>query len=194
MPAFSCSSRHFTHFAIYWIIFGVGNFSRGFFVCSERKMFDFRECWGRHGGGGGGQAPVCFHYGLSRLSEVTIFVTDACMLNPVREGEEDWSDSLPSPLENFLFINIFAPIAAEFVLNDKDRFLTISVHFQIKLLENQVDEAVYFFVSDTVNSLVSDHTWFAAKWSLTGGGRLWEKWHASILLPISKIFGQTTFI
>ena len=41
------------------------------------------------GGGGGGQAPACFHYGLSRLSEVTIFVTDACMLNPVREGEED---------------------------------------------------------------------------------------------------------
>ena len=38
---------------------------------------------------GGGQAPVCFHYGLSRLSEVTIFITDACMLNPVREGEED---------------------------------------------------------------------------------------------------------
>ena len=35
------------------------------------------------------EAPACFHYGLSRLSEVTIFVTDACMLNPVREGEED---------------------------------------------------------------------------------------------------------
>ena len=30
MPAFCCSSRHFTHFAIYRIIFGVGNFSRGF--------------------------------------------------------------------------------------------------------------------------------------------------------------------
>ena len=30
-----------------------------------------------------------FHYGLSRLSEVTIFITDACMLNPVREGEGD---------------------------------------------------------------------------------------------------------
>ena len=42
------------------------------------------------GGVMGGQAPACFHYGLSRLSEVTIFVTDACMLNPVREGEEDF--------------------------------------------------------------------------------------------------------
>ena len=41
MPAFSCSSRHFTHFAIYRIIFGVGNFSRGFFVCSERKCSIF---------------------------------------------------------------------------------------------------------------------------------------------------------
>ena len=30
MPAFSCSSIHFTHFAIYRIIFGVGNFSKGF--------------------------------------------------------------------------------------------------------------------------------------------------------------------
>ena len=37
----------------------------------------------------GGQAPTCFHWGLSRLSEVTIFVTVACMLNPVREGEEE---------------------------------------------------------------------------------------------------------
>ena len=41
MPAFSCSSIHFTHFAIYRIIFGVGNFSRGFFVCSERKCSIF---------------------------------------------------------------------------------------------------------------------------------------------------------
>ena len=49
----------------------------------------------------GGQAPACFHWGLSRLSEVTVFATDACMLNPVSEAEEDWSDSLPSPLENF---------------------------------------------------------------------------------------------
>ena len=41
MPAFSCSSRHFTHFAIYLIILGVGNFWRGFFVCSERKRSIF---------------------------------------------------------------------------------------------------------------------------------------------------------
>ena len=41
MPAFSCSSRHFTHFAIYRIIFGVDNFSRGVFVCSERKCSIF---------------------------------------------------------------------------------------------------------------------------------------------------------
>ena len=41
MQAISCSSRHFTHFAIYRIIFGVGNFSRGFFVCSERKCSIF---------------------------------------------------------------------------------------------------------------------------------------------------------
>ena len=37
---------------------------------------------------------------FSRLSEVTIFITDACMLKLVREGE----DSSPSPLENFLLI------------------------------------------------------------------------------------------
>ena len=41
MPAFSCSSIHFTHFVIYRIIFGVGNFSRGFFVCGERKCSIF---------------------------------------------------------------------------------------------------------------------------------------------------------
>ena len=41
MPAFSCSSIHFTHFAIYRIIFGVGNFSRGFFVCGECKCSIF---------------------------------------------------------------------------------------------------------------------------------------------------------
>ena len=41
MPAFSCSSIYFTHFAIYRIIFGVGNFSTGFFVCSERKCSIF---------------------------------------------------------------------------------------------------------------------------------------------------------
>ena len=41
MPAFSCSSRHFTHFAIYRIIFGVGNFWRGFSLCSERNCSIF---------------------------------------------------------------------------------------------------------------------------------------------------------
>ena len=41
IPAFSCSSRHFTHFAIYRIIFGVDNFSRGFFVCSKCKCSIF---------------------------------------------------------------------------------------------------------------------------------------------------------
>ena len=41
MPAFSCSSIHFIHFAVYRIIFGVGNFSRGFFVYSERKCSIF---------------------------------------------------------------------------------------------------------------------------------------------------------
>ena len=61
-------------------------------------MFDFRDCFIlflfaaineiRHITKCG-QAPACFHRGLSRLSEVTIFVTDACMLNPVREGGED---------------------------------------------------------------------------------------------------------
>ena len=29
---------------------------------------------------------------------------------------------------------------------------------------------------NTVNSLVSDHPWFTAKWLLTGGGRLREQW------------------
>ena len=28
--------------------------------------------------------------------------------------------------------------------------------------------------SNTVNSLVSDHPWCKEKWSLTGGGPLWE--------------------
>ena len=82
MPAFSFP-RHLIHFAIYRIIFGVGNFSRRLFVCSERKCSIFVSViigW---------QVPACFHKGLSRHSEVTIFVTDACMLNPVREGGED---------------------------------------------------------------------------------------------------------
>ena len=63
-------------------------------------MFDFRECLilflfcsdyklNSPHCVMGGQAPACFHWGLSRLSEVTICATDACMLNPVREGEED---------------------------------------------------------------------------------------------------------
>ena len=34
---------------------------------------------------------------------------DACMLNPVREGEEDWSDSLPSSLENFWKFLVLTP-------------------------------------------------------------------------------------
>ena len=64
------------------------------FICSGYKLNSPHYVMG-------GQAPACFYWGLSRLSEVTIFATDACMLNPVREGEEDWSDSLPSSLENF---------------------------------------------------------------------------------------------
>ena len=63
-------------------------------------MFDFREClilflfaqamnFNSPHCVMGGQAPACFHWGLSRLPEVTIFATDACMLNPVGEGEED---------------------------------------------------------------------------------------------------------
>ena len=56
--------------------------------------------------GGGGQAPACFHWGLSRLSEVTIFVMDACMLNPVRKGERIEAIRYRRRLkifENFLF-------------------------------------------------------------------------------------------
>ena len=86
----------FQLFAIYRNIFGVGNFLRGFFVCSERKcaicvsvLFCFYLLQKLNSPHYGGQAPARFHYGLSRLSEVTIFVTDACMLNRVREGEED---------------------------------------------------------------------------------------------------------
>ena len=123
MPAFSCSSIHFTHFAIYRIIFGVGNFSRGFFVCSERKCSIFVSvlfCFyllrlyikfatshhGRH-------APACFNKGLSRLSEVTIFVTDPCMLNLVREGEEDYIEAIRyrrrlKIFENFLFFFVLS--------------------------------------------------------------------------------------
>ena len=67
-------------------------------------MFDFRECFIlllfaqptnkfatlRHGGGGGGGAgPGLFSLGAFPTSEVTFFFKDACMLNPVREGEED---------------------------------------------------------------------------------------------------------
>ena len=51
------------------------------FICSGHKLNSPHYIMG-------GQAPSCFHWGLSRLSEVTIFATDACMLNPVREGEE----------------------------------------------------------------------------------------------------------
>ena len=118
MPAFSCSSIHFTHFAIYRITFGVGNFSRGFFVCSERKCSIFVSvlfCFyllrlqfkfatlhhGRH-------APACFHKGLSRLSEVTIFVTDPCMLNPVREGEEDYIEAIRYRRRLKIFENFFS--------------------------------------------------------------------------------------
>ena len=61
-------------------------------------MFDFRECFILFLFAAinqichimkCGQAPACFNWGLSRLSKVTIFVTDACMLNPVRERGED---------------------------------------------------------------------------------------------------------
>ena len=209
MPALRCSSRHFTHFAIYQIIFGVGNFSRGFFVCIEHEcsifvsvLFCFylkrsplipvislsaslcstqklikyskpNAVWARRNAFMRDFPyfveiyPVCQPSAvlpdISLISlfiwsylELTIFREDflsvarvnvrflwvfyfvficcyklnsphyvmraspglfslgafptsrshdfrhgCCMLNPVREGEEDWSDSLPSLLENF---------------------------------------------------------------------------------------------
>ena len=57
---------------------------------------------------GGMPRPVFIISGLSRLSEVTIFVTDACMLNLVREGEEDCIEAIRyrrrlKIFENFLF-------------------------------------------------------------------------------------------
>ena len=47
--------------------------------------------------------------------------------------------------------------------------------FGIKSAAIQVRVKVVAMINITVNSLISDHPWFAAKWSLTGGGRLWEK-------------------
>ena len=40
--------------------------------------------------------------------------------------------------------NIFAPKAAEVVLNDKDRILKISVHFQISYIQNDVGDPHLF--------------------------------------------------
>ena len=70
------------------------------FICSGYKLNSPHYVMGE-------QVPACFHWELSRLPEVTIFAKDACMLNPVREGEEDWSDSLPSSLENFWKFLVF---------------------------------------------------------------------------------------
>ena len=56
----------------------------------------------------GGQAPACFYWELSRLSEVTIFATDACMLNPVgreRRIEEIRYRRRLKIFENFLFFS-----------------------------------------------------------------------------------------
>ena len=78
-------------------------------------------------------APACFHWGLSRLSEVTIFVTDACMLNPVlvREGGKDWSDSLPSTLENFLFIFVYSSnCASKWISDCKCAFRVVALNIQ----------------------------------------------------------------
>ena len=49
--------------------------------------------------------------------------------------------------------NIFAPTAAEAVSNDEERFLKISVHFQISYLQNEVGDPIYFCISYTSNLL-----------------------------------------
>ena len=62
----------------------------------------------------GGMPRPVFIRGLSRLSEVTIFVTDPCMLNLVREGEEDYIEAIRyrrrlKIFENFLFLLFCSP-------------------------------------------------------------------------------------
>ena len=39
---------------------------------------------------------------------------------------------------------MFAPTAAEVVSNDEDRFLKISVHFQVSYLQNEVGDPQLF--------------------------------------------------
>ena len=56
---------------------------------------------------GGIPRPV-FIGGFPDFPKVTIFVTDPCMLNPVREGEEDYIEAIRyrrrlKIFENFLF-------------------------------------------------------------------------------------------
>ena len=74
------------------------------FICSGYKLN--LPHYGRH-------APACFNKGLFRLSEVTIFVTDPCMLNLVREGEEDYIEAIRyrrrlKIFENFLFFFVLS--------------------------------------------------------------------------------------
>ena len=108
--SFQFSQTFTIHFNIYRIIFGVVAIFREDFssVASVNVRFSWRFLWfccyklnppQYVMGTGLGRLGL-----FSRLSEVTIFITDACMLKLVREGEEDWSDSSPSPLENFLLI------------------------------------------------------------------------------------------
>ena len=116
MPAFSCSSIHFTHFAIYRIIFGVGNFWRGFFVCDERKCSIFVSVL------------FCFYLlrlyikfatwevcpGLFSLGAFPTFWSHdfrhGSLYVESSEGGRGglyWSDSLPSSLENFWKFLVF---------------------------------------------------------------------------------------
>ena len=119
MPAFSCSSRHFTHFAIYRIIFGVGNFSRGFFVCSERKClifvsvyFVFICCYKLNSPHNEMRTgPGLFSLGAFPTFRTHDFSHDACMLNPVREGERIEAIRYCRRLKifaNFLFFFFFS--------------------------------------------------------------------------------------
>ena len=68
---------------------------------------------------GGMPRPVFIISGLSRLSEVTIFVTDACMLNLVREGEEDCIEAIRYRRRLKIFENFLLAIS----LNSQNIYL-----------------------------------------------------------------------
>ena len=81
--------------------------------------------------------------------------------------------------------NIFAPIAEEVVSNDEDRFLKLSVHFQISYLQNEVGDPHLFLHSDTSNSLAKSSRSFI-KLSMLGDFRANVLKPRSYRLPVAR--------